>query len=399
MKRRWFRTIPALLCAVLLCSAWAKPVKAENAAGNYVIACVGDSITEGIGSSNSTYHSYPAQLQNLLGSRYEVINCGAGGTTLLKDNNAPCYRRQSRFSESRKCNPDIVIIMLGTNDSKPAHWAYKDNYVEQLVDLITVYQNLSSQPTVYVATSATVTKSLDGITDAIVTNEVVPLQKQAAKQAGCEVIDINAATKGHEDWYSDGVHLNDDGYAGLAEVFADFLSPRYDPSIVEAVIKRLEALPASPGAEYADEVDSIRYAFDHFSERQAKLVTEEQQKKLAAAEQSVRQKATTTLPPPTTTAVSPLPTTTTTIAGTGKTSGSGSSQPQDTTQTTLASASSSVEPITTSPPTGPSNTEPENTGPASSSHWWLFWCILLVIILAAGAVGIVLLKKRKGSFS
>lgn len=381
MKHRWFCTLSVLLCVVLLCGGWNSTVKAEDAAGRYVIACVGDSITEGIGSTNSALHSYPAQLQKLLGDKYAVINCGASGTTLLKDNNAPCYRRQSRFSQSRKCNPDIVIIMLGTNDSKPAYWAYKDNYVTQLVDLITVYQGLDSKPAVYVATSATVAKALDGITDEVVTNEVVPLQKQAAKQAGCEVIDINAATKGHEDWFLDGVHLNNDGYAELAAVFADFLSPRYDPAIVQAVIKRLEALPAAPGAEYAEEVASIRYAVDRFSERQAKLVTADQQKRLTAAEQSVRQAATTAAPSTTTTAAS-------------KPSASESSQTQDTTQTTQAAASSSAAPITTSLQTKPGNAEP-----APSSYRWLFWCIPLVLLLAAGAVGIVLLKKGKGSSS
>ena len=384
MKCRWLRALPVLLCFALLCGGRSSTVKAENAAGRYVIACVGDSITEGIGSTNSAFNSYPAQLQKLLGDKYEVVNCGAAGTTLLKDNNAPCYRRQSRFSQSRKCNPDIVIIMLGTNDSKPAYWAYKDNFVPQLVDLITVYQELESKPTVYVATSATVTKALDGITDEVVTNEVVPLQKQAAKQAGCELIDINAATKGHDDWFSDGVHLNNDGYAKLAAVFADFLSPRYDPAIVQAVIKRLEALPAEPGAEYAEEVASIRYAFDCFSERQAGLVTDEQQKKLTAAEQSVQQ-ATTTAPSSSTTAAA------------SELSASGSSQMQDTTQATQAAATSSADPITTSLQTESGNIEPGNAEPAPSSYRWLLWCIPLALLLAAGVVGIVLLKKGKGS--
>lgn len=397
MKRHWFRALSVLLCVVLLCGGRNSTVRAENAVKTYVIACVGDSITEGVGSTNSTYHSYPAQLQNMLGSSYKVINCGASGTTLLKDNTAPCYRRQSRFSASRKCNPDIVIIMLGTNDSKPTYWSYKDNYVPQLMDLISVYQNLSSKPTVYIATSATVTKSLDGITDEIVTNEVVPLQKQAAKQTGCEVIDVNAATKGHEEWYFDGVHLNDNGYAGLAAVFADFLSPRYDPSIVKAITDQLEALPVSPGAEYANEVDSIRYAFDHFSERQAKLVTAEQQKKLEAAEQSVQQKITTALPSPTASATPPSATVMTTTASTEAFFTPESFQTQDTAQTTQIFTSSSAEPITTSAPTELSDAEPGNTEPASSSRQWLFWCIPLAIILAAGAVGVVFLKKSKGS--
>ena len=39
----------------------------EAPKGPITIACVGDSITEGVGASNSSLYSYPAQLQKLLG--------------------------------------------------------------------------------------------------------------------------------------------------------------------------------------------------------------------------------------------------------------------------------------------------------------------------------------------
>ena len=74
------------------------------------------------------------------------------------------------------------------------------------------------------ATSPVVFQSIDGITDGVVSGEIVPLQKEAARHTGCRVIDINALTRGHEAWTVDGIHPSDEGYAHLAGAFAQALS-------------------------------------------------------------------------------------------------------------------------------------------------------------------------------
>ena len=114
--------------------------------------------------------------------------------------------------------------MLGTNDSKPQNWRFRERYLSELTEMIRMYQNLPSRPQVYVATSPVVFQSIDGITDGVVSGEIVPLQKEAARRTGCRVIDINALTRGHEAWTVDGIHPNDEGYAHLAGAFARALS-------------------------------------------------------------------------------------------------------------------------------------------------------------------------------
>lgn len=49
-----------------------------------VLACIGDSITAGARSSDRAKKSYPAQLQRLLGDRYEVVDLGVGSCTLIR---------------------------------------------------------------------------------------------------------------------------------------------------------------------------------------------------------------------------------------------------------------------------------------------------------------------------
>ena len=76
------------LCLFVGCGADSKkaekPAKkpetqSEETAAQKVIVCWGDSITEGMGMSNSLH--YPAILQTLVGKNYKVINTGVGGET------------------------------------------------------------------------------------------------------------------------------------------------------------------------------------------------------------------------------------------------------------------------------------------------------------------------------
>ena len=78
------------------------------------ITCVGYSITDGIGASNGE-NIYPSQLQKLLGDSYLVLNKGVSGTTVTRSDERS-YTKTSRYLESLESNPDIVIILLETND-------------------------------------------------------------------------------------------------------------------------------------------------------------------------------------------------------------------------------------------------------------------------------------------
>ena len=85
--------------------------------GQIKIACVGDSITYGHGIANWPKNNYPAQLQEFLGDEYHVSNFGHSGKT-LSDNGDQPYTESEQYSLSQSYGADVLIIMLGTNDSK-----------------------------------------------------------------------------------------------------------------------------------------------------------------------------------------------------------------------------------------------------------------------------------------
>ena len=88
------------------------------------VACIGDSITYGYAMTNRTHESYPVQLQELLGDRYEVRNFGdpgAGVYTHLKaftGNGPRCWALRGQLEQALAFRPDIVISNLGINDAQ-----------------------------------------------------------------------------------------------------------------------------------------------------------------------------------------------------------------------------------------------------------------------------------------
>ena len=180
------------------------------------VACVGDSITAGAGASLVSTR-YPSVLATLLGAGYSVGNFGHSGATLLKHGDLP-YWGVSEFALSDAFAPDIVVIMLGTNDSKSQNWAFASEFPGDYRDLIDHYRALPSHPLVFCCLVCPVYNAgAFGITSPVVQNGVIPLIIQAANAKAAPLIDVNTALSGAPQYFPDNVHPNDAGYAVLAQ--------------------------------------------------------------------------------------------------------------------------------------------------------------------------------------
>ena len=112
--------------------------------------------------------------------------------------------------------PNIVIIKLGTNDTKPQNWQFKDEFIEDYVDLINSFKNLPSKPTVLICNPIPVFEDKWGINQAVMDNEVIPAMKEIAEQAEVQIIDVYQPFLGKADLTYDAIHPNDEGAGFLA---------------------------------------------------------------------------------------------------------------------------------------------------------------------------------------
>ncbi len=205
---------PLILLAALALS----PLRADPAAP-LLVACVGDSITFGSHVENREREAYPFVLARLLGPGYTTANYGVSGATLLKRGNKP-YWKQKEFHQALASNPQIVVLMLGTNDSKTVNTPFAGDFEADLTMAIGVFQNLPSRPTVWLCLPPPVYKTNYTIQEAT----LAPLRAVVAKVAhdrGLGLIDVNQALTGHADLYADGVHPVNAGAALIAQAVAD----------------------------------------------------------------------------------------------------------------------------------------------------------------------------------
>ena len=163
------RSLLTLLATALftpaLHAAEAKPVR---------VACVGDSITYGAGVEHREKNNYPKVLGDLLGEKYEVKNFGLNGATLLKKGDLPYWKTQE-FDRANAYQPDVVVIKLGTNDSKPQNWGqHKAEFAADARALVTHFQGLSSKPKVFVCLPVPVYEARWGINEPVVKGEIIP---------------------------------------------------------------------------------------------------------------------------------------------------------------------------------------------------------------------------------
>lgn len=179
MKRLSLLVIAAMLAASVL--AQEKRIK---------VACVGNSITYGAFIEDREHNHYPAQLQRYLGEGYEVRNFGVNGTTALHRGDHP-YVNTRQYQESRDYQPDIVLLKLGTNDTKSWNWQYKDAFMDDYQALIDSYVKLDSHPRIILVTPLRCFLPEDkGISNHTIEQEVRPMVEALAFMNGLDIINM-----------------------------------------------------------------------------------------------------------------------------------------------------------------------------------------------------------------
>jgi len=183
------------------------------------VACIGNSITYGHGIEDREHDTYPAQLQSLLGNEYKVQNFGVSGTTAQQKGDFPWVSTQ-QYKDAKAFNPQICVIKLGTNDSKPQNWVDAERFITDLEALAVEFEQLDSQPQIIICLPAKAFEVRWDIHDDIIQKQEIPAIKKMAKKHHWRLIDLYKITKKMPQNFPDGIHPNTAGAGAIAKEVA-----------------------------------------------------------------------------------------------------------------------------------------------------------------------------------
>ena len=187
------------------------------------VACIGNSITDGFGIDMASQRGYPAQLQQLLGDGYHVKNFGVSGRTMLNKGDLP-YQNELAWRDALAFRPDIVIIKLGTNDSKPENWQYNKGFKDDLQQMVDALQANKNNPRIILCTPIPAFKPTWNINDSVIVHGITPIINKVAKKNKLQVIDLHTLYANDGDkMIADGIHPDARGARRMAEIIAEQL--------------------------------------------------------------------------------------------------------------------------------------------------------------------------------
>lgn len=185
------------------------------------VACIGNSITHGSGIDMMDEKGYPAQLQRQLGKGYLVKNYGVGARCMMSTSDHP-YMNEQAWRDAKAFQPQVVVIKLGTNDSKDYQWN-QSQYERDYQAMIDTLCSLPSKPAIYLCTPIKAFRDKWGITDSVIVNGVIPSIQKIARKNKLTLIDLHSVITDPKDMTADMIHPNEKGAGKMAGRIAEEL--------------------------------------------------------------------------------------------------------------------------------------------------------------------------------
>ena len=207
------------------------------------IICVGDSITQGVGTTDDSKYSYPALLQAELGHEYDVMNYGRSGATMcnsaIDDYVTRSYTATSDYADviASASTADMVIIMLGTNDARNVSAInnllannfdkFATDYKANLTKMVNALRSENKDIKIVLFDAPVCYFS---VAESNYIKYLRPYQKQVAEELGIEFHSIFAYTDANMtvNDFPDKLHPNNTGYAKLAKGAAKALKEVFE---------------------------------------------------------------------------------------------------------------------------------------------------------------------------
>ncbi len=198
--------------------------------GQIKIALVGDSVTYGHSIKNWPKNNCPALLSQSLDAGYCVRSYGVSGSTVQPDGDQP-YNATKAYIWSHEFDTDVLVFMLGSNDSKPENWKGAEKFKKEYIKLLDSYTDVDYPPKVLLCTPPTaffpegVTNGLSNYdVQPLIIEEIAEIVREVANEKDYMLIDINDLTENRRDLFGkDNVHPNNDGAKEIASAIYKFI--------------------------------------------------------------------------------------------------------------------------------------------------------------------------------
>ena len=206
-----------------------KPQPKETGEGEVTISCVGDSITYGLGVFYDRELSWVSILPKKLGNNYKTVNYGISNRTMMSTGNYP-YLNEEIADKFMNAEEDIILFMLGTNDSKICNWN-EEIFERDYESFVNKLLEKKGNPKVYIMIPPKLYLEDSGETNPNEKNlieGVIPTIKRVLERVrDVEVIDLYAVTENHPEWFDDGIHPNKEGNEAIANEIASVIKGTY----------------------------------------------------------------------------------------------------------------------------------------------------------------------------
>ena len=182
------------------------------------VACIGDSITAGVGIDSP----YPDLLRTLSSNRWEVANFGVPGKTLLLRSgrawvDTPAARQALDF------RPDIVVAMFGINDL--AHPDILPSFTDDGISLLSRFREANPAVRLYICTPTPLAPArLEAASNRAIRETLVPMIEDLAIRTSARLIPIHLVYPCTLRHLPDGTHPDQQGARLIADTIYSHLT-------------------------------------------------------------------------------------------------------------------------------------------------------------------------------
>jgi len=189
------------------------------------IGFIGNSITFGATLTNPNTECYPAQLGQMLQEKYGdtciLENFAISSRTMLKHGDFPIWN-DVEFRNAWKFAPEILLICLGTNDTKPQNWdLYGHEFYDDYRSMIDTFRIRNPYVQFLVCYPPPAFDVVWGINDFIIRHGVIPAIDSILDYSGATLVDFYTPLIDSVSLFPDFIHPNFRGSGAMARILCN----------------------------------------------------------------------------------------------------------------------------------------------------------------------------------